>query len=171
MEEVIRATLSEVILRNGQPALTLFGDHIHLHINASGKFIIGGPRGDAGLTGRKIRIDTYVGWSAHGDGAFSGNDPNKVDRSAADMCSQMAKSLIKSGLCKRAEVQLSYAIGVDKPLSLMVSLSMLLAVQQNLNVVFLGGAEEADKIQLMLNLLDKVTSLPLEVAWLSPLSK
>merc|ERR1719433_471593 len=78
-------------------------------------------------------------------------------------CRQMAESLIKNGLCKRAEVQLSYAIGVDKPLSLMVSLSMLLAVQQNLSVVFLGGAEEADKIQLMLNLLDKVTSLPSEV--------
>merc|ERR1712079_402615 len=119
-EEVIKATLSEVILKNGQPALTLFGDHTHLHINPSGKFIIGGPQGDAGLTGRKIIIDTYGGWGAHGGGAFSGKDPTKVDRSAAYICRQMAKSAVKSGLCKRALVQLSYAIGVAKPLSLFV---------------------------------------------------
>merc|ERR1712204_47106 len=120
VEEVIKATLSEVILKNGQPALTLFGDHTHLHINPSGKFIIGGPQGDAGLTGRKIIIDTYGGWGAHGGGAFSGKDPTKVDRSAAYACRQMAKSVVKSGLCKRACVQLSYAIGVAKPLSLFV---------------------------------------------------
>merc|ERR1712079_85617 len=118
IEKVIKATLSEVILKNGQPALTLFGDHTHLHINPSGKFIIGGPQGDAGLTGRKIIIDTYGGWGAHGGGAFSGKDPTKVDRSAAYVCRQMAKSVVKSGLCKRALVQLSYAIGVAKPLSL-----------------------------------------------------
>merc|ERR1711941_142965 len=120
VEEVIKATLSEVILKNGQPALTLFGDHTHLHINPSGKFIIGGPQGDAGLTGRKIIIDTYGGWGAHGGGAFSGKDPTKVDRSAAYICRQMAKSIVKSGLSKRALVQLSYAIGVAKPLSLFV---------------------------------------------------
>merc|ERR1712088_769327 len=120
VEEVIKATLSEVILKNGQPALTLFGDHTHLHINPSGKFIIGGPQGDAGLTGRKIIIDTYGGWGAHGGGAFSGKDPTKVDRSAAYICRQMAKSVVKSGLCKRALVQLSYAIGIAKPLSLFV---------------------------------------------------
>merc|ERR1712176_749196 len=74
--------------------------------------------GDAGLTGRKIIIDTYGGWGAHGGGAFSGKDPTKVDRSAAYVCRQMAKSVVKSGLCKRALVQLSYAIGVAKPLSL-----------------------------------------------------
>merc|ERR1712079_187080 len=120
VEEVIKATLSEIILKNGQPALTLFGDHTHLHINPSGKFIIGGPQGDAGLTGRKIVIDAYGGWGAHGGGAFSGKDPTKVDRSAAYICRQMAKSVVKSGLCKRALVQLSYAIGVAKPLSLFV---------------------------------------------------
>merc|ERR1712062_251135 len=120
VEEVIKATLSEVMLKNGQSALTLFGDHTHLHINPSGKFIIGGPQGDAGLTGRKIIIDTYGGWGAHGGGAFSGKDPTKVDRSAAYICRQMAKSLVKSGLCKRALVQLSYAIGVAEPLSLFV---------------------------------------------------
>jgi len=120
VEEVIKETLKEITLKNGQPALTLFGDHTHLHINPSGKFIIGGPQGDAGLTGRKIIIDTYGGWGAHGGGAFSGKDPTKVDRSAAYICRQMAKSIVKSGLCKRALVQLSYAIGVAKPLSLFV---------------------------------------------------
>merc|ERR1711861_107169 len=120
VEDVIKATLKEIKLKNGEPALTLFGDHTHLHINPSGKFIIGGPQGDAGLTGRKIIIDTYGGWGAHGGGAFSGKDPTKVDRSAAYICRQMAKSVVKSGLSKRALVQLSYAIGVAKPLSLFV---------------------------------------------------
>merc|ERR1711959_529018 len=120
VEKVVKRTLSEIKLKNGQPALTLFGDHTHLYINPSGKFIIGGPQGDAGLTGRKIIIDTYGGWGAHGGGAFSGKDPTKVDRSAAYICRQMAKSVVKSGLCKRCLVQLSYAIGVAKPLSLFV---------------------------------------------------
>merc|ERR1739845_60591 len=120
VEDVIKETLKEITLKNGKPALTLFGDHTHLHINPTGKFIIGGPQGDAGLTGRKIIIDTYGGWGAHGGGAFSGKDPTKVDRSAAYACRQMAKSVVKSGLCKRALVQLSYAIGVAKPLSLFV---------------------------------------------------
>jgi S-adenosylmethionine synthetase len=120
VEDVVKATLKEIILKNGQAAITLFGDHTHLHINPSGKFIIGGPQGDAGLTGRKIIIDTYGGWGAHGGGAFSGKDPTKVDRSAAYICRQMAKSIVKSGLSKRALVQLSYAIGVSKPLSVFV---------------------------------------------------
>jgi len=120
VEEVVKKTLEEIKLKNGDSALSLFGDHTHLHINPSGKFIIGGPQGDAGLTGRKIIIDTYGGWGAHGGGAFSGKDPTKVDRSAAYICRQMAKSVVKSGLCKRALVQLSYAIGVAKPLSLFV---------------------------------------------------
>merc|ERR1712080_714824 len=120
LEDVIKATLQEIILKNGQPAITLFGDFTHLYINPSGKFIIGGPQGDAGLTGRKIIIDTYGGWGAHGGGAFSGKDPTKVDRSGAYICRQMAKSIVKSGLSKRALVQLSYAIGVAKPLSLFV---------------------------------------------------
>jgi len=130
LEEVIKKTLQEITLKNGTAAISLFGDDTHtvwgspgvthLHINPSGKFIIGGPQGDAGLTGRKIIIDTYGGWGAHGGGAFSGKDPTKVDRSAAYICRQMAKSIVKSGLCKRALVQLSYAIGVAKPLSLFV---------------------------------------------------
>jgi len=119
-KEVVEKTLEEIILKNGKSALTLYGAHTNMHINPSGKFIIGGPQGDAGLTGRKIIIDTYGGWGAHGGGAFSGKDPTKVDRSAAYACRQMAKSVVKSGLCKRALVQLSYAIGVAKPLSLFV---------------------------------------------------
>jgi S-adenosylmethionine synthetase len=120
VQHVIVKTLEEITLKNGRPAVTLYGAHTHLHINPSGKFIIGGPQGDAGLTGRKIIIDTYGGWGAHGGGAFSGKDPTKVDRSAAYICRQMAKSVVKSGLAKRALVQLSYAIGVAKPLSLFV---------------------------------------------------
>jgi len=120
IENVVKRTLKGIKLKNGKTALTLFGDHTHLYINPSGKFIIGGPQGDAGLTGRKIIIDTYGGWGAHGGGAFSGKDPTKVDRSAAYICRQMAKSIVKSGLSKRALVQLSYAIGVAKPLSLFV---------------------------------------------------
>merc|ERR1711934_800163 len=120
VEHVVKKTLAEIKLKDGSQALTLYGDHTHLHINPSGKFIIGGPQGDAGLTGRKIIIDTYGGWGAHGGGAFSGKDPTKVDRSAAYACRWMAKSVVKAGLCKRACVQLSYAIGVAKPLSLFV---------------------------------------------------
>merc|ERR1712130_745961 len=119
-EKVIKRTLQNIKLKNGQAAITLYGSHTHLHINPSGKFIIGGPQGDAGLTGRKIIIDTYGGWGAHGGGAFSGKDPTKVDRSAAYACRWMAKSIVAAGLCKRACVQLSYAIGVAKPLSLFV---------------------------------------------------
>merc|ERR1712238_357919 len=120
-EQVIKATLESIKLKSGESALSIYDrDTCNLHINPSGKFIIGGPQGDAGLTGRKIIIDTYGGWGAHGGGAFSGNDPTKVDRSAAYACRQMAKSVVKSGLCKRALVQLSYAIGVAKPLSLFV---------------------------------------------------
>merc|ERR1711934_1030594 len=120
VEKVVKKTLAEIKLKDGSQALTLYGDHTHLHINPSGKFIIGGPQGDAGLTGRKIIIDTYGGWGAHGGGAFSGKDPTKVDRSAAYACRWMAKSVVAAGLCKRALVQLSYAIGVAKPPSLFV---------------------------------------------------
>merc|ERR1712146_208582 len=121
VEKVVKRTLASITLKNGQKATTLFSEKdTHLYINPSGKFIIGGPQGDAGLTGRKIIIDTYGGWGAHGGGAFSGKDPTKVDRSAAYICRQMAKSVVKGGLAKRCLVQLSYAIGVAKPLSLFV---------------------------------------------------
>merc|ERR1712176_1223438 len=121
VEKVVKATLQEIKLKNGDAALTLFSDEkTHLHINPSGKLIIGGPLGDAGLTGRKIIIDTYGGWGAHGGGAFSGKDPTKVDRSAAYAARWVAKSLVKAGLCKRVLVQISYAIGIAEPLSITV---------------------------------------------------
>merc|ERR1712021_163466 len=120
-EHVFVATLNNIKLKDGKTAFSIYDrESCNLHINPSGKFIIGGPQGDAGLTGRKIIIDTYGGWGAHGGGAFSGKDPTKVDRSAAYACRWMAKSVVKAGLCKRACVQLSYAIGVAKPLSLFV---------------------------------------------------
>lgn len=120
-DHVILATLRSIKLKSGETAESIYDRATcNLHINPSGKFIIGGPQGDAGLTGRKIIIDTYGGWGAHGGGAFSGKDPTKVDRSAAYACRWMAKSVVKAGLCKRACVQLSYAIGVAKPLSLFV---------------------------------------------------
>jgi S-adenosylmethionine synthetase len=89
-------------------------------VNPTGKFVVGGPQGDAGLTGRKIIVDTYGGYARHGGGAFSGKDPTKVDRSAAYAARYVAKALVASGLTNRAEVQLSYAIGVAKPVSILV---------------------------------------------------
>lgn len=91
-----------------------------VHINPCGNFIIGGPQGDAGLTGRKIIVDTYGGWGAHGGGAFSGKDFTKVDRSAAYAARWVAKSLVKGEICRRCLVQVSYAIGVAEPLSITV---------------------------------------------------
>lgn len=110
MEHVIKPTVDEKYLT----------DKTIYHLNPSGRFVIGGPHGDAGLTGRKIIIDTYGGWGAHGGGAFSGKDPTKVDRSAAYHARWIAKSLVAAKLCKRALVQLGYAIGVAEPLSIHV---------------------------------------------------
>jgi S-adenosylmethionine synthetase len=98
----------------------LFDDQIKYHINPTGKFVIGGPHGDTGLTGRKIIVDTYGGWGAHGGGAFSGKDPSKVDRSAAYATRHIAKNIVAAGLCERALVQVSYAIGVAEPVGLFV---------------------------------------------------
>ncbi|WP_353083948.1 methionine adenosyltransferase [Flavobacterium sp.] len=97
-----------------------FNDNITYHINPTGKFVIGGPHGDTGLTGRKIIVDTYGGKGAHGGGAFSGKDPSKVDRSAAYATRHIAKNLVASGLCDQVLVQVSYAIGVAKPTSIYV---------------------------------------------------
>jgi len=99
----------------------LFTDDITYHINPTGKFVIGGPHGDTGLTGRKIIVDTYGGKGAHGGGAFSGKDPSKVDRSAAYATRHMAKNLVASGLCDQALLQVSYAIGVAQPVGLYVN--------------------------------------------------
>jgi S-adenosylmethionine synthetase len=98
----------------------LIDDQTIFHLNPSGKFVIGGPHGDAGLTGRKIIVDSYGGWGAHGGGAFSGKDPSKVDRSAAYAARWAAKSLVKAKLCNRCLIQVAYAIGVAEPLSINV---------------------------------------------------
>jgi S-adenosylmethionine synthetase len=99
----------------------LFNDKITYHINPTGKFVIGGPHGDTGLTGRKIIVDTYGGKGAHGGGAFSGKDPSKVDRSAAYATRHIAKNLVAAGLCDEVLVQVSYAIGVAKPCGLFIN--------------------------------------------------
>ena len=99
----------------------LWHDKIKVHVNPTGRFVIGGPPGDAGLTGRKIIVDSYGGFGRHGGGAFSGKDPSKVDRSACYMCRYIAKNLVAAGLADRCEVQVAYAIGVAEPVSLMVS--------------------------------------------------
>jgi S-adenosylmethionine synthetase len=117
--EQIRADLMEHVIKPVVPA-NLLDDKTIYHLNPSGRFVIGGPHGDAGLTGRKIIIDTYGGWGAHGGGAFSGKDPTKVDRSAAYAARWIAKSLVAAKLCRRVLVQISYAIGVAHPLSVYV---------------------------------------------------
>jgi len=117
--EVIRAELMEKVIKPVVPA-HLLDDKTIYHLNPSGRFVIGGPHGDAGLTGRKIIVDSYGGWGAHGGGAFSGKDPSKVDRSAAYAARWAAKSLVKAGLCNRCLIQVSYAIGVAEPLSINV---------------------------------------------------
>jgi S-adenosylmethionine synthetase len=117
--EELRAVIKEKIIKKVIPA-ELLDDRTVYHIQPSGRFVIGGPQGDAGLTGRKIIVDTYGGWGAHGGGAFSGKDYSKVDRSAAYVGRWIAKSLVAAGLARRALVQLSYAIGVAEPLSLYV---------------------------------------------------
>ncbi|KAF2155939.1 S-adenosylmethionine synthetase [Myriangium duriaei CBS 260.36] len=117
--EQLRKEIKEKIIKKVIPAEYL-DDKTVYHIQPSGLFIIGGPQGDAGLTGRKIIVDTYGGWGAHGGGAFSGKDYSKVDRSAAYLARWIAKSLVNAKLARRALVQLSYAIGVAEPLSLFV---------------------------------------------------
>jgi S-adenosylmethionine synthetase len=117
--EQIAKDLTEKVIKVVIPA-NLLDAETKLHLNPSGRFVIGGPQGDAGLTGRKIIVDTYGGWGAHGGGAFSGKDPSKVDRSAAYAARWIAKSLVAGGFAKRCLVQLAYAIGVAEPLSIHV---------------------------------------------------
>ncbi|KAL8601494.1 S-adenosylmethionine synthase isoform type-2 [Nucella lapillus] len=117
--EQLRKDLMEKVVKAVIPSKYL-DERTIFHLQPSGKFIIGGPQGDAGLTGRKIIVDTYGGWGAHGGGAFSGKDFSKVDRSAAYAARWVAKSLVKAGLCKRVLVQVSYAIGIAEPLSITV---------------------------------------------------
>ena len=114
----LRAAVMEHVIRPIVPARMLDGQTKY-HINPTGRFVIGGPMGDAGVTGRKIIVDTYGGYSRHGGGAFSGKDPSKVDRSACYMARYIAKNVVAAGLASKAEVQLAYAIGVAEPVSVM----------------------------------------------------
>jgi S-adenosylmethionine synthetase len=116
----IREDIIETVILPVVPAELLNPERITYHINPTGRFVIGGPHGDTGLTGRKIIVDTYGGVGSHGGGCFSGKDPTKVDRSASYMARHIAKTLVASGLCDKAEVQLAYAIGVAEPVSVMV---------------------------------------------------
>jgi S-adenosylmethionine synthetase len=118
-QETLRAEVMKHIIRPVLP-VEMIDDNTKYHINPTGKFVIGGPHGDAGLTGRKIIVDTYGGMGRHGGGAFSGKDPTKVDRSACYMCRYIAKNIVAAGLAERCEVQLAYAIGVVEPVSVMV---------------------------------------------------
>jgi S-adenosylmethionine synthetase len=112
--DVIERAIRPVVPEN------LLDDETVYHVNPTGRFVVGGPQGDAGLTGRKIIVDTYGGWGRHGGGAFSGKDPSKVDRSAAYMARYLAKNVVAAGLARQCEVQLAYAIGVAQPVSVLV---------------------------------------------------
>ena len=113
-EDVIKNVINTTIPSN------LMDENTKIYVNPTGRFVIGGPQGDSGLTGRKIIVDTYGGYARHGGGAFSGKDPTKVDRSAAYASRWVAKNIVAAGLAKKCEIQLAYAIGVAKPVSVMV---------------------------------------------------
>ena len=113
-EDIMNYVIKEAIDSN------LMDDKTKIYINPTGRFVIGGPAGDTGLTGRKIIVDTYGGYSRHGGGAFSGKDPTKVDRSAAYMARYIAKNIVAAKLAKKCEVQIAYAIGVARPVSVMI---------------------------------------------------
>jgi S-adenosylmethionine synthetase len=118
-QDTIREDLIERIVNKVIPA-DMMDKNTKIYINPTGRFVVGGPHGDAGVTGRKIIVDTYGGWGRHGGGAFSGKDPTKVDRSAAYMARYVAKNIVAAKLAERCEVQLAYAIGVSEPVSVSV---------------------------------------------------
>jgi len=141
----IKSDIVEILIPRVKASLpehiqALFNDQINYHINPTGKFVIGGPHGDAGLTGRKIIVDTYGGKGAHGGGAFSGKDPSKVDRSAAYATRHIAKNLVAAGVCKEVLVQVSYAIGVVEPMGIYINTYGT----ANVN---LGDGEIAEKVE------------------------
>ena len=119
-KDIVAILVPRVVAKLPEAIQALFNDDIKYHINPTGKFVIGGPHGDTGLTGRKIIVDTYGGKGAHGGGAFSGKDPSKVDRSAAYATRHIAKNLVAAGLCDEVLVQVSYAIGVVEPMGIFI---------------------------------------------------
>ena len=148
-EDVINILMPRVKAKiSAENVLALFGDDIKYHVNPTGKFVIGGPHGDTGLTGRKIIVDTYGGKGAHGGGAFSGKDPSKVDRSAAYAARHIAKNLVAAGVADEALIQLSYAIGVAEPVSVFVN-------TYGTSKVNLTDGEIAKKVQQLFDLRPK----------------
>jgi S-adenosylmethionine synthetase len=153
MQEKISADVKNILIPRVKAQYpshvqALFDDHITYHVNPTGKFVIGGPHGDTGLTGRKIIVDTYGGKGAHGGGAFSGKDPSKVDRSAAYAARHIAKNLVASGVTDEALVQVSYAIGVAKPMNIFVN-------TYGRSHVSLSDAEIAEKIAQLFDMRPK----------------
>jgi len=130
LRELREDIIQKVILPTIPPEL-IDEETVIYHINPTGRFVIGGPQGDSGLTGRKIIVDTYGGFGRHGGGAFSGKDPSKVDRSACYMARYIAKNIVKAGICDRCEVQLAYAIGVADPVSVRVDTKDVIEVSQD----------------------------------------
>jgi S-adenosylmethionine synthetase len=120
-EDVINILIPRVMSKLSDKTKALFDKDIKYHVNPTGKFVIGGPHGDTGLTGRKIIVDTYGGRGAHGGGAFSGKDPSKVDRSAAYATRHIAKNMVAAGVCDKMLVQVSYAIGEAEPMGIFVN--------------------------------------------------
>ena len=146
--DVKQVLIPRVMAQCDEKVLALFNDDIIYHVNPTGKFVIGGPHGDTGLTGRKIIVDTYGGKGAHGGGAFSGKDPSKVDRSAAYMARYIAKNMVAAGVSDEMLVQLSYAIGVAEPVSIYVN-------TYNRARVGLSDSEIAEKIKKLFVLTPK----------------
>ncbi|WP_167617270.1 methionine adenosyltransferase [Maribellus sediminis] len=144
-EDVINILIPRVKAKLPERVQALFGDDIIYHVNPTGKFVIGGPHGDTGLTGRKIIVDTYGGRGAHGGGAFSGKDPSKVDRSAAYAARHIAKNLVAAGVADEVLVQLAYAIGVAKPVGVFVN-------SYGRSNVTLSDAEIAEKVKSIFDL-------------------
>lgn len=144
-KDVINIVIPKVKAQCKTEIQALFNDSITYHVNPTGKFVIGGPHGDTGLTGRKIIVDTYGGKGAHGGGAFSGKDPSKVDRSAAYATRHIAKNLVAAGVCKEVLVQVSYAIGVAKPTNIYIN------TYGSANVS-LSDSEISDKVQTLFDM-------------------
>ena len=159
-QDVITILMPRVIAEIHDPAiLRLFDEHITYHVNPTGKFVIGGPHGDTGLTGRKIIVDTYGGKGAHGGGAFSGKDPSKVDRSAAYAARHIAKNMVAAGVADEMLVQISYAIGVARPVNIYVN-------TYGRSHVSLSDGEIAQKIDALFDLRPKAAiSLPRLLKW------